>query len=400
MNPSRLLVDLVVGKYAHPGIQNVAIYGAGINGLLLKKHLRHSDMTLRFFCDSSPAKQGTLIEGVLCVSLEELSVHKDEVIVFISPNRSEAIHQELASRGFSYIVPFHVFHLFRLLPAANSPESLTKVPIFGHFYSLYPDIDDILAKAERVFDNDKEVLDIDFQEQKQLAILEQMKQLYASIPAWEDISSTRSTPYRHRWRNPNLSAADAIGLHCMLRILNPRRLIEVGSGYTSAVTLDTNEYYLDGKVQLTFIEPYPVTLRSILKETDRVELIERKLQDVPLEQFEHLESGDVLFIDSTHVSKINSDVNYLFFEIFPRLKQGVIIHLHDIFYPFEYPKKWIFDGMIWNELYLLRAFLQNNSNFSILFFQNMLEKKHMNRFLKEWPLNDPVHGGSIWLEKK
>lgn len=112
-----------------------------------------------------------------------------------------------------------------------------------------------------------------------------------------------------------------------------------------------------------------------------------------------MEEGDVLFIDSIHVSKVGSDVNYLFFEISPRLKKGVYIHLHDIFYPFEYPKEWIFSGKVWNELYLLRAFLQNNYNYKILFFQNIMEKRHKDKFMEKWPLNAPIHGGSIWLQK-
>lgn len=205
---------------------------------------------------------------------------------------------------------------------------------------------------------------------------------------------------RYRYNNPGLSPGDAIGLHCMLRILSPKRVLEVGSGYTSAVMLDTNEFYLNNQVKLKFIEPYPSLLKSLLKPSDEIELLPMRLQDVSLNTFEELEEGDILFIDSTHVSKIGSDVNYLFFDILPRLKRGVYIHLHDIFYPFEYPKEWIFSGRIWNELYLLRAFLQNNNDYKILFFQNMMEKKHMDKFLEKWPLDIPVYGGSIWLKKK
>lgn len=235
----------------------------------------------------------------------------------------------------------------------------------------------------------------------QIAILKKMIELYESIPKWDDISVPNGTSnLRHRYGNSSLSPGDAIGLHCMLRILQPKRMIEVGSGYTSAVTLDTNEYYLDNKIQLKFIEPYPELLQSLLKEEDEIELFTKGLQDIPLDTFEQLEDGDILFIDSTHVSKIGSDVNYLFFQILPRLNKGVYIHLHDIFYPFEYPKHWIYSGMIWNELYLLRAFLQNNNDYEIIFFQNMMEKKHMNIFMEKWPLDSPVHGGSIWLRKK
>lgn len=302
---------------------------------------------------------------------------------------------------FCYI-PFDSFwKIAKFIPITNIPNAYNYFPQIGHFYSLYPNLDEIIGKSEILFNNNKKVLDIDLNEKEQLIFLHQMIDLYNSIPKWEDISvELGTTPLRYRLKNSALSAGDAIGLHCMLRLLKPKRIIEVGSGFSSAVTLDTNEFYLKNQIQLTFIEPYPKTLKAILKETDQVELIQNRLQDVSFKVFEKLESGDILFIDSTHVSKIDSDVNYLFFEILPRIKKGVYIHLHDIFYPFEYPKQWIVDGRVWNELYLLRAFLQNNSNFSIVFFHNMLEQKYSDIFMNNWPLKNDIHGGSIWLRKK
>ncbi|MCZ8539210.1 hypothetical protein [Psychrobacillus psychrodurans] len=90
--------------------------------------------------------------------------------------------------------------------------------------------------------------------------------------------------------------------------------------------------------------------------------------------------GDILFIDSYHVSKIGSDVNYIIFEILPKLKPGVRIHFHDIFYPFEYPEKWIFEGRFWNRAYLLRAFLQYNQDFIIDLWNNYLILEHKEIF--------------------
>lgn len=120
-----------------------------------------------------------------------------------------------------------------------------------------------------------------------------------------------------------------------------------------------------------------------------------------LEFFGQLEFGDILFIDSTHVSKAGSDVNYLLFEILPRLKSGVYIHFHDIFYPFEYPEEWVLHSdMIWNELYVLRAFLQNNQEYSIKFFQNFMEQEYGDLYLEHWPLKEKPHGGSLWIQKK
>ena len=163
--------------------------------------------------------------------------------------------------------------------------------------------------------------------------------------------------------------------------------------------LDTNETLLNDSIKCSFIEPYPELLQSLLKEGDRIELHIKGLEEVEINYFTQLEEGDILFIDSSHVSKMGSDVNYLFFEILPRLKKGVYVHLHDIFYPFEYPMDWIENGMVWNEMYILRSFLQYNHEWEIVFFQNMMEKKYPDIFLKEWPTKLPIHGGSFWMKK-
>ena len=156
-----------------------------------------------------------------------------------------------------------------------------------------------------------------------------------------------------------------MGLFTMIQILRPSQVIEVGSGYTSAMLLDLNEIYMDKSMTLTFIEPYPEKLKELLKPDDDIKLLQQRLQDVPMEFFETLYSGDVLFIDSIHVSKEGSDVYYRFFEILPKLRRGVVVHLHDIFYPFTYPHDWVVNGRVWNETYLLRAFLQYNNDFEI-----------------------------------
>ena len=173
----------------------------------------------------------------------------------------------------------------------------------------------------------------------------------------------------------------------------------MGSGWSSAVTLDTNEFYLNNAMEVSFIEPYPDTLNKILKKEDTYEIKKCGLEDVDLSYFEQLEKGDILFIDSTHVSKIGSDVNYLLFEILPRLKKGVYIHFHDIFYPFEYPYEWIKkEGWIWNELYMLRTFLMNNKDYKIMFFFDYLAKKHPEKIRECLNMHNPS-GGSIWIEK-
>ena len=123
------------------------------------------------------------------------------------------------------------------------------------------------------------------------------------------------------------------------------------------------------------------------------------MQDVDVGRFAALEANDILFIDSTHVSRIDSDVNRIFFEILPRLAAGVLVHLHDVFYPFEYPREWVYEGRAWNENYVLRAFLQYNRAWEIRFFNNYLARRHPEAFFGALPLARENPGGSIWLAR-
>ena len=125
----------------------------------------------------------------------------------------------------------------------------------------------------------------------------------------------------------------------------------------TASLLDTADE-LSLRPRITCIEPYPERLRSLLRTADEVEILETPVQKVSLSRFAELGSGDILFIDSTHVLKSGSDVHYELFEILPSLQPGVAVHFHDLPYPFEYPLQWVFEeNYSWNEAYAPRAFL-------------------------------------------
>lgn len=166
--------------------------------------------------------------------------------------------------------------------------------------------------------------------------------------------------------------------------------------------LDVNELCFDGKLRCTFVEPDPSRLLAMLGDAERnaIDLIPTTLQQVPLPAFAALRANDVLFIDSTHVSKAGSDVNYLFFDILPALASGVYVHFHDVFFPFEYPKEWIYEGRAFNEAYVLRAFLSFNDAFEIVMFNTFLERFHEARFAERMPLCLRNPGGSIWLRRR
>jgi hypothetical protein len=269
----------------------------------------------------------------------------------------------------------------------------------GHFYSPIPSIEEIRAKEEQVFGQRPKTLPgIDLNEAEQLELLDQFAGYYKDLP----FKREKQSGLRYFFENPNYSYSDAIVYHCMLRHARPRRIVEIGSGYSSCVALDTNERFFGNRIDCTFIEPYPELLRSLLKDEDaqRIHIRESNLQSVALEAFSRLASGDILFIDSTHVSRIGSDVNYIIFEILPALNAGVLIHFHDVFFPFEYPKEWIYEGRAWNEIYILRAFLQYNHHFKIIFFNTFLETLHRSKFVEKMPLCLENPGGSLWLCKE
>ena len=177
--------------------------------------------------------------------------------------------------------------------------------------------------------------------------------------------------------------------------------MEIGSGHTSALILDVNELYFDGKIDCTFVEPYPELLLSLLRadEKERIRLIPQKLQDVDPAIITALEVDDILFVDSSHVVKAGSDCQLLFAEILPRLKPGVIVHFHDVFAGFEYPADWLREGRGWNEQYVLRAFLQFNNTFRIKLFTPHMIAANTAWFHEHMPNCIRNTGGHIWIER-
>lgn len=281
---------------------------------------------------------------------------------------------------------------------ANLLKSCGIVPP-GHFYSPIPCLEDVRRDEAAIFtDPPRTILGVDLRESDQLQLLSKFAEYYSTIP----FQSRKTEGLRYYYENDAYSYSDAIFLHCMIRHLKPNRIIEVGSGFSSCVTLDTNDRFFEGQIQTTFIEPYPHLLNSLLTDRDRerVKLIPQRLQDVPIEEFQSLGPNDILFVDSTHVSKVHSDVNRIFFEILPALPSGVCIHFHDVFYPFEYPKNWVYQGRAWNEIYLLRSFLQHNESYRIMIMNTFLEHFHEQFFQDHMPLCLMNRGGSIWLQKQ
>jgi len=268
----------------------------------------------------------------------------------------------------------------------------------GHFYSPIPSKQDVEEHIERIFRHGmlSPFAAIRMDDQTQIDFLECLKPYYPSVP----FQSGPREGLLYELDNPHFTHTDVIILFCAMNHFRPARLIEVGSGFSTCAILDTNRLFLDSKTQITAIEPHAKLLRELIaKSHDSITIIEKKLQETGLEVFDQLSAGDILFIDSTHISKAGSDVNCIIFEILPRIKSGVIVHIHDIYLALDYPDVWLREGRAWNESYLLRAFLEYNEHFRILLYVSYMQNKYEDWFRQNMPDTLLGKGGSFWMEK-
>jgi hypothetical protein len=268
----------------------------------------------------------------------------------------------------------------------------------GHFYSTIPAMEDIKKNESSIFDTSKKSLGgIDLNEEGQIKMLAELGKYYELVP----FSETPQANTRYYYNNPNFSYGCAITLFCMINLFKPKRIIEIGSGFSSCVALDSNEVLQNDEMEFVFVEPYPELLLSLLKPDDlsKITLIKNKVQEIGLATFTSLGKDDMLIVDSSHVVKTGGDVNHIIFEILPMLSPGVHIHFHDIGYPFEYPKGWVYKGRAWNEAYFLRSFLQYNQSFSIEFYNAFMHAFHFDLVVKTFPICQNGLGSSLWIKK-
>ncbi len=271
----------------------------------------------------------------------------------------------------------------------------------GHFYSPVTDPAEVAMQAHRLWPAHPEVLGIDFNDEMHEHVLTELFPKY--FGAYDYPEELEETPELTDFytQNSQFSWLDCRSLFVLLRHWRPKRMIEVGSGFSSLLVADVNRRFLDGSLDFTCVEPYP---RAFLNDgLDGISrLIQAKVQDVPLSVFEELGEGDILFIDSSHVAKTGSDVNYLYFEVIPRLRPGVKIHIHDIFLPHEYPRDWVItENRSWNEQYLVRAFLMFNKTFRVLYGSAYAHHRFPQLVADALglPGRRSFGGGSLWLER-
>ena len=269
----------------------------------------------------------------------------------------------------------------------------------NHFYQPIPDTGSL---PDSLWEEPSELVGVDLREAEQLALLERLSGKYRA--EYEALPRTpTAAPHEFYLRNDAFGSVDAELLYCLVRELAPKRLFEIGSGFStrlSAQACRVNAERGGAACELVAFEPYPSeVLRAGFPGLTRLEPV--KAQDIPRSEFARLEANDILFIDSSHVLKVGSDVQVEILEILPRLKPGVVVHFHDIFLPAEYPKRWVVDGRFWDEQYLLQAFLAFNNSFEVLWAGHWMHLTHPGQLRAAFSTYDPAKAapGSFWMRR-
>lgn len=267
-----------------------------------------------------------------------------------------------------------------------------------HYYQPIPDTREIDPSVWKRLSRIRG-LDICAQQQKELLSIftARFKNEYDRFPRGHE-----SRDFRFSLGNTAFEAVDAEILFCMIRHFKPETIFEIGSGWSTLLAADALSRNLrDGSPgKLVAIEPYPPEFLSASIPAE-VELLRRPLQKVALTQFEALGENDILFIDSSHVCTIGSDVQCEVLEILPQLNPGVLIHIHDIFLPAEYPKEWVLDHhRFWNEQYIVQAFLCFNDTFEILWAGQWMHLTHPDLLAEAFKsYGSGVSPASLWLRR-
>jgi hypothetical protein len=264
----------------------------------------------------------------------------------------------------------------------------------GHFYS--PVVDPASDFVTKALADTAPPAAIKVDDDAMLAELESLAAFYAEMP----FGPEKQEGLRFFFENPAFSYTDAFVLYAYIRKLRPRRIVEIGCGYSTCVIFDTVDRFLSPAPLIQCFDPYPDVPHQLTRPDDhlRKTIQAIPLQEIPNEVFSTLEAGDILFIDSSHIAKTGSDVLDYMFRALPLVKPGVYVHIHDIGAHFEYSHEWVVtENRSWNEIYFLRAFLMYNNAFRIVFWNNHVVRKFPERVRALAPSCLKNGGASIWL---
>jgi hypothetical protein len=272
------------------------------------------------------------------------------------------------------------------------------LPVLDHYYQPLINPRKHLKKSSR---EDRALPGVDLNISEQLAVLSKFdyNEELLSFPVDK---SGEITGEEYFYNNLAYGSGDAEYLYNIIRYFKPRRIIEIGSGWSTlmaqnAINKNNNE---DESYQCEHIciEPYE---RPWL-EKKNLKVIGKKVEDIESSFFEQLGPDDILFIDSSHVIRPQGDVLCEYLQILPVLKPGVMVHVHDIFTPRDYPDAWIYKPLLWNEQYLLEAFLSFNGRFKIIGATNFLSHNYRGEFSAKCPVFSKQPGrepGAFWMKR-
>jgi hypothetical protein len=253
-----------------------------------------------------------------------------------------------------------------------------------HFYLPIPDD---LDQLDEFWTKQSELVGLDMGDDTALGLMEDILPPYLK-EFRERFPVQQPAVFSGFWLiNGGYMAVDAHVLYGLVRHYKPKRVVEIGAGNSTLLTTAAIERNLQTGGQdthFTSIDPYPW---DIYKKPypHLTEMIGERIQDVPMSLFEKLGDGDILFIDSSHVIRAGNDVHFEYLEILPRLRPGVMVHVHDISLPKNYPKSYYDSQLYWNEQYLLQAFLMHNSRFEVMWAGNYMLLKYPERVMAAFP---------------
>lgn len=270
--------------------------------------------------------------------------------------------------------------------------------ITDHFYQPIPNRQEIMTYSGK----ERPLSSIEWHLDKQTELVKYLLEKYALEFNNKEIFSA----FGYSEESSGLISGDAEFLYAMVREKKPDRVIEIGSGGSTkiiAAALKMNFIENSQKSQLISIEPYPQDFlkdfANVSKDFLEFSLLTQKVEAVDLSVFESLQTNDILFVDSSHVFKSGSDVEFEFLQVYPRLKTGVLVHIHDIFFPYDYPSEWnLKESRYWNEQYFLETFLQFNKKFQVLASLSMVSYYKNSVFLDNInAYNEDRLPGSFWM---
>jgi predicted O-methyltransferase YrrM len=284
----------------------------------------------------------------------------------------------------------------RLQSSGKIFSALGILPILDHYYQPLISPEKHLKKSLRT---DRNLPGIDWNNEQQLGILNQFH--FSEELKYFPLEKQSDTEYYYN--NEMYSSGDSEYLYNMVRLFKPKRIIEIGSGNSTLMVINAlrknKTENTEFQCQHICVEPF----EQPWLEKVEVQLMRNKVEELELSFFKTLEKNDILFIDSSHVIRPQGDVLFEILEILPILNPGVFIHIHDIFTPKDYLDEWIYeDKKLWNEQYLLEAFLSFNSDFEIIGAVNYLSHKYRGLFGEKCPVFKSQIGrepGSFWIRK-